>query len=163
MNRFQILRGSEKIKILFATFFFAGYFPLFPGTVGTLMTIPLYLALSLWLPTLFYVFFLILIIFLGIWSSNFAERYFDCKDPKPVIIDEAAGFLLTMLFIEPTLLHVLLGFILFRIMDIVKPPPARFLEKLEGGAGIVADDLVAGFYSNLLLQISFFLLTLMRI
>lgn len=127
------------------------------------MTIPLYLVISLWLPSLFYVFLLVLIIFLGIWSANFAEKHFSCKDPKPVIIDETAGFLLTMLFIEPTLVHILLGFIIFRIMDIVKPPPARFLEKLEGGSGIVADDLVAGFYSNLVLQLFLFLLNLMRI
>ncbi len=126
--------------------------------MGTLATIPLYLLLSIWLPNTLYLFVLVFIIFLGIWSANFAERHFNSKDPKPVVIDEAAGYLLTMLFIEPYLTNIALGFLIFRIMDILKPPPARWLEELRGGIGIVADDLIAGFYSNLVLQLTLFFL-----
>jgi phosphatidylglycerophosphatase A len=156
--RFKTLKGIEKVQILCATLLFVGYFPFFPGTVGTLATLPLYLLLSVWLPSILYLCALVLTIFLGIWSANFAERHYGSKDPKPVVVDEMSGFLLTMLFIEPSIVNIALGFFIFRIMDILKPPPARWLEELKGGIGIVADDLVAGFYSNLVLQVVLFFL-----
>ncbi len=158
MADFKSLNTIEKARILCATLLFAGYFPLFPGTVGTLVTIPLYILLAAWLPSILYLCTLVIIIFIGIWSANLAERHYANKDPKPVVIDEMSGFLLTMLFVDPNPMNISLGFFIFRIMDILKPPPARWLEELRGGIGIVADDLVAGFYSNLLLQVILFLL-----
>ena len=82
---------------------FVGYCPLVPGTIGTLAAIPVYLLLVLSLPKLFYFLSLILIFCLGIWSAQFAESFYETKDPKPVVIDEAVGFMVTMLFIEPKL------------------------------------------------------------
>lgn len=153
MANFKELKLLDKIKILCSTLFFIGYFPLIPGTMGTLAVIPFYLLLSALAPNVIYVLVLVILVVMGLWSAHFAEDYFEKKDPKPVVIDEAAGYLMAMLFIHPTLLNILLGFIIFRLMDIIKPPPARSLEQWKGGAGIMADDLVAGFYTNLLLQV----------
>jgi phosphatidylglycerophosphatase A len=75
------------------------------------------------------------------------------KDPSPVVIDEAAGLFVTLLYLPAGPLTVALGFVLFRVMDIVKPPPARAAEGLPGGWGIVVDDLIAGAYANLALRI----------
>lgn len=158
LTDFKSLKAGEKVRILCATLIFVGHFPLFPGTVGTLVTIPLYLLLAVWMPNILYICTLVVIIFIGVWSANLAERHYANKDPKPVIIDEMSGFLLTMLFIDPNPMNISLGFFIFRMMDILKPPPARWLEELKGGIGIVADDLVAGFYSNLLLQVILFVL-----
>ncbi len=160
MASFRTLQLAQKIKILLSTLFFIGTFPLFPGTVGTLAAIPLYLLLSMLAHNLIYIFILLTLITVGIWSSNFAEEYYNYRDPKPVVIDEVAGYLLAMLYIHPSLFNIFLGFIIFRILDIIKPPPARFLEQLKGGVGIISDDLVAGFYTNLLMQISLLILKL---
>lgn len=96
---------------------------------------------------------LMILLVLGLWSSNFAEKYFSSKDPKPVVIDEMVGFLMAMLFLPLSFFTIISGFIIFRILDIVKAPPASLLEKLEGGAGIICDDLVAGFYTNILMRL----------
>jgi len=73
-------------------------------------------------------------------------------DPGPVVIDEAAGFLFTVAFLPHGLWVTVVGFLLFRVLDIIKPPPARQLEALHGGWGIVLDDVAAGIMGNLLLH-----------
>ena len=74
-------------------------------------------------------------------------------DPAQIVIDEVCGYLVTMLYVAPNLTNIITGFILFRFFDIAKPPPLRKLERLPGGVGIVADDILAGIYSNIVLQI----------
>jgi phosphatidylglycerophosphatase A len=74
-------------------------------------------------------------------------------DPRQVVVDEVCGYLVTMVFITSSLMNIIIGFFLFRFFDIVKPPPARSSERLPGGVGIVADDVVAGIYANIILQV----------
>ena len=75
------------------------------------------------------------------------------KDDPRIVIDEIMGYLITMLWLPRTILFIILGFFLFRFFDIVKPPPIRLLEKAKGGYGVVLDDVLAGVYANIILQI----------
>lgn len=85
--------------------------------------------------------------------SQEAEKIFQKKDAQQIVIDEIAGFCWTMFLVEPTILHLAIGFALFRIFDIVKPFPAGWAQrKWPGGIGVVGDDLFAGIYANVLLQ-----------
>lgn len=148
-----------------------GYFPIAPGTLGSLVGLGLYLtiwaavdqlltsnALAKRLTTL-YVFtplmaFMLLVIFavtlIGIWAATRAERLQQKKDPSIVVIDEVAGQMIALLsgpFWIQTWWSVLSAFILFRAFDIWKPYPIRRLEALESGLGIMADDVLAGIYA----------------
>jgi phosphatidylglycerophosphatase A len=131
----------------------SGFAPLLPGTAGTLVGIPLYLIFS----TLAWPLLLITSLaftFLAWYVADRAERLFGQKDAQCIVIDEVAGLQWTLFLVVPTLPHLVAGFVLFRLFDITKPFPARFFqERLPGGCGIVADDLAAGVYGNIALQI----------
>lgn len=97
---------------------------------------------------------------IGIWAASRAERLFGRKDPGEVVIDEVVGQLVTFAFVPPLFLggpgypfKIVIGFILFRAFDIVKPYPIRQLEKLPSGLGIVVDDIAAGLYAGIALAI----------
>lgn len=89
----------------------------------------------------------------GVWCSNAGERAFRKKDDGRVVIDEVAGYLVTMLWIPQTWVTLTVGFFLSRFLDIVKPFPAHRSQKLKAGWGIMIDDLIAGVYANILLRI----------
>jgi phosphatidylglycerophosphatase A len=89
--------------------------------------------------------------FLGVIASSRAENYFSEKDPSQIVIDEVVGFLITMFMIPFSWPILLIGFVLNRVLDIWKPFPARQSQQLPGGWGIMVDDFISGFYSNLLL------------
>jgi phosphatidylglycerophosphatase A len=136
----------------FATFFYLGYSPIAPGTAGTLGGVVLFYFLSKFSPSLYILFFLGFIIF-SVWVSTKASGILGKNDPRQVVIDEVCGYLVTMLLVPPSLVNIILGFSLFRFFDVVKPPPVRRLEGLPGGYGIVADDIAAGIYANIVLQV----------
>jgi phosphatidylglycerophosphatase A len=94
----------------------------------------------------------------GTWAATRAERYFGGIDPGPVVIDEVLGMLVTLAFIPAGWSAMLTGFVLFRILDVIKPYPANRLEKFHGGFGIMADDAMAGVYANLSLRALMWLL-----
>lgn len=122
-----------------------------PGTFGSLAAIPLILLTQNHLPfsLVLFVFFLIL----GIWSSDRAAQNLKLHDPSVVVIDEVCGMLMTFLFVPITWASLLIGFGLFRLFDVLKPPPIRLLEKTPGGVGIVLDDLGAGLFASLILHL----------
>jgi phosphatidylglycerophosphatase A len=91
------------------------------------------------------------VLILGIWSAGHVERELG-KDPGAVVIDEVAGMLVTLAFLEVSLAGAVAGFLIFRLLDVIKPPPARRLEDLHGGPGIMFDDVMAGIYSNIALR-----------
>lgn len=143
---------KKGIARLVATFFYVGYFPYAPGTLGTLAAVPLYYIIS-GLPYYLYISFTVLFIILSVWASGIAEGIYGEKDPGYIVADEVSGYLVTMTLVPLTLTNVVIGFFLFRLFDIVKPPPSRQSERLKGGLGVVMDDVVAGVYANILLQI----------
>jgi len=132
----------------------SGYAPFAPGTVGTIAGIPVYLLLSR-LSWTFYLISVLILTLLAIYISREGEKIFNEKDSPRIVIDEIVGFQWTMFLVLPTVLHILLGFFLFRLFDIVKIFPAGYLQnRLPGGYGIVIDDVVAGMYSNIILLIA---------
>lgn len=96
--------------------------------------------------------FFIMIIALSIIPIHLSLSSFDNKDPKEIIIDEFAGILCALLFINPTLKRIVILFFLFRLFDIIKPWPISWAEKAPGAIGVILDDLIAGIISNLLLR-----------
>jgi len=124
-----------------------GYLPLMPGTFGSLVGIGVFLLLGSLVPQLVGI---VVITWAGIWAASRTERILRLKDPGKVVVDEVAGQMIAMLPLSlmatPGKTGIILSFILFRLFDIFKPYPARQFERLRSGLGIMADDLVAGFY-----------------
>ena len=143
---------GQRLRVLVATVLGVGRAPLAPGTWGSLPGLALAWALGAFLGPWSLAAALVLVAAAGTWAAEGAARHFGTPDPGPVVVDEVAGQMLTLLFVPPTWQALLAGFLLFRFFDILKPFPARALERLPGGAGIMADDLAAGIYGNLVLQ-----------
>ena len=137
---------------LLASGFGAGFSPIVPGTVGTLFAIPIALGFSK-IPFPLHELTILTFFFLSCWVSGKAESYWGRKDDRRIVIDEMMGFFVTMLWLPGTVFFIVIGFFLFRFFDILKPPPIRRLEKIEGGFGVVLDDVVAGIYANIILQL----------
>ncbi len=143
----------NRFLLILATGFGVGYSPLAPGTMGTLIAIPIYYFLST-IPSPIYETTLIAFFFLSVWISENAEIFFGKKDDPRIVIDEMMGFLITMLWLPKTIFLVVAGFFLFRFFDILKPFPIRRIEKRwRGGYGVVLDDILAGIYANIILQL----------
>jgi phosphatidylglycerophosphatase A len=139
------------VALALATSGGVGYIPFAPGTFGSLAGLLLWWLLPGSLPVQLTV--IVAIFILGSWSGSVAERHFATTDPGPVVIDEVLGMLVT-LFLNPVgWIGAILGFLLFRASDIIKPYPANKLEQLHGGVGVMADDLMAAIYANLALRV----------
>ena len=136
-----------------ATFGYLGQSRWAPGTVGTLGAIPLAFVLML-LGQEIYVVFTLVFCVLSIFVAQAFENASDKHDSKEIVIDEVAGFLVTMALLPVTWQAFALGFVLFRLLDVLKPFPIGFFDKnVAGGFGVVVDDLVAGLIANVGLQI----------
>jgi phosphatidylglycerophosphatase A len=144
---------TNKTAVFLATGFYAGRIPFAPGTFGSLIGLPLcFLLAGIRLSAAIAA--ALVFIFLAIWISDAAAKTLNRKDPGCIVIDEIAGMVVTLIGLPFTLTTTVLGFVLFRILDIIKPFPIRALDqRLSGGLGIVADDVVAGIFSNLILRI----------
>jgi phosphatidylglycerophosphatase A len=134
-----------------ATGFGAGFSPVAPGTAGTLVGLVLFWPLRQ-LPLAAQLAVLALVFLLGTWGAEIVARREGREDPGLVVVDEVVGMWISLLFVPFSLLTVVLAFFLFRVMDVVKPFPARQLESLHDGWGIMMDDVMAGIYANLALQ-----------
>ncbi len=143
---------KEKSVMFFATGCFIGNIPFAPGTFGTIAgLLPCFFLTGIDLS--FSALFTIIFIVFAVLIANEAEKISNKKDPGCIVIDEIAGIMVTFIGMPFDLISALSGFFLFRILDIIKPFPIRFLEKnLPGGAGIVLDDVIAGIFSNLVLR-----------
>lgn len=130
----------------------AGRSPIVPGTVGTLASLPLAVAAAYLLPLWGYLVMTAIVIALSIWSAGVAARILGAHDPGFVVIDETAGMFVTMIGLPITPWMIAGSFFMFRLFDVLKPPPAARAERLPGGTGIVLDDLIAGAYANLALR-----------
>jgi phosphatidylglycerophosphatase A len=152
----------KRLAIALATFFYVGYCPIAPGTAGSAAALPLY-ALLRWVGWPWLDVATIVGLFaVGVWAGSVAEAYYGRVDPGHVVLDEVIGMLITLLFLPVTWVGAIIGFLLFRVFDIVKPFPARQCERLHGGLGIMADDVVAGLYANLALRLVVWLVPALR-
>lgn len=130
-----------------------GFFPFAPGTVGSLAALPPAFVIS-FLSTTAASAVLILFSIFSMWVADQAELISECRDPGFIVIDEIAGMMFTLLGLPFELRIVVVGFVLFRIMDVIKPFPIGYLEsKIPGGAGVVIDDVLAGIFCNVMLRL----------
>src|SRR3990167_6488050 len=133
--------------------FGSGAMPFAPGTFGTLMAIPFYMVLQA-LPLAAYLIFVIIFCIFSIWICDRVSRDIGIHDHPGMCIDEFAGFFVTMIDAPPGFTWIILGFVLFRLFDIWKPWPIFFIDKkIHGGIGIVLDDIVAGIFSMVGIQL----------
>jgi len=134
-----------------------GFVPIAPGTFGSAVGLAVYAAVSVTNRWAVEALVLAVILAVGIWAADHVEREMG-KDPGAEVIDEVAGMLVTLAFLDVSVTGALVGFFIFRALDVIKPPPARRLEDLHGGPGIMFDDVMAGIYSNVALRglIAFF-------
>lgn len=145
-----------RLAVFLATAGYSGYFPIAPGTVGSAVGLVVYAAIRWLNPPYFAAAELAVIVCLfaaGVWAGTTAERYFGGIDPGPIVLDEVVGMLLTLALIPVGVTGAIAGFVLFRIFDVIKPFPARRLEALHGGLGVMADDAMAAVYANVSLRL----------
>lgn len=131
----------------------SGYIPIAPGTTGSLLALLIYFLFPL--SSVHWLSITILLFFIGVWAGSEIEKD-KGDDPGLVVIDEIVGQWLAVIFLPPTLVTLLVGFILFRIFDIYKPYPINKSQKLKAGWGIMIDDALAGVYVNIILHLIYF-------
>ncbi len=137
----------------FSLGFGSGLAPFAPGTFGTLVAIPLYL-LCLDLSLSMYLGLILFGFAIGVYWCDFTSKALGVHDHSGIVWDEIVGFFITMIAVPPTMLNIILGFLLFRLFDIWKPWPIKLLdEKVNGGFGIMIDDVLAGIFALLCLQV----------
>ena len=143
----------RRIALAIATAGGAGYVPFAPGTVGSAVGLVLHFLVRALSP-LTQLIIVGAIIAVGIWASTEAARHFKRDDPGHVVIDEVAGQLVTLLLLNVGIIGTVVGFLVFRVLDIIKPWPANRFEALPGGTGIMADDLMAGAYGWIIMRVT---------
>jgi len=140
-------KTKEFLVKFIATGYGSGYAPIIPGTFGTLAAFPIFWAMT-YLIFPVYIAVTVIISLIGIWAAGEAEKLFGVKDPHPVVIDEIAGLLTAMLFLPFQIKYLLIAFVIFRVFDVLKPWPCFQIQSLDGGWGIMLDDLIAGLYTG---------------
>lgn len=150
----QKISISLKDPVHFLAFGFgSGLAPKAPGTFGTIAAVPLYLLL-IQIHFGIYLAFLMASLIAGIWICGESARRIGVHDHSGIVWDEIAGFLLTMAPFVPSVLSVLAGFLAFRLFDVVKPWPIRWLDRqVHGGFGIMLDDVVAALFAIVLIAV----------
>lgn len=143
----------SRLAVVIATCGFIGYIPFAPGTFGSVPGLALALVLTHTAPWWVLWLAVALLAAVGIWAAQAAERHFGHTDPGPVVIDEVVGMMITMGGLPLGWRGSLAAFIAFRACDVVKPFPARRLERLPGGLGIVADDVMAGVWGYVIVRL----------
>lgn len=143
---------ADRLALALATGLGTGYAPVASGTFGSLPGLALAWGLAAAWGEWALLSGTVVVAIAGVFAADRAAAIFGEEDPGRVVVDEVAGQMLTLAFVPKTLPLLALGFFLFRALDVWKPWPARQLEDLPGGSGIMADDLAAGIYANLILQ-----------
>jgi len=143
----------RRLALFIATFGYVGYVPVAPGTFGSAAGLAVFFAVRATGSTVVELVVILALFALGIWSGTIAEHHFGGTDPGPIVLDEVVGMLLTLFLLPVTLRGALVGFVVFRILDVIKPFPSAQFERLPGGLGVMADDGMAAIYGNLVMRI----------
>jgi phosphatidylglycerophosphatase A len=140
----------RRLGVFVATCAHVGYAPFAPGTFGSLIALGFYYLIRRQQSDAIELGAIAVTVAIGLWSATEAEHHFGGIDPGPVVIDEVVGMLITLALHPVNVWGAIVGFFIFRVLDVVKPWPARRLELLPGGFGVVLDDMMAGVYGNLI-------------
>ena len=142
----------RRLAVVIATTGGLGYAPVAPGTFGSAAGIALYWVTRDW-TTIAQLGLILVVTLVGTWAATEAAAHFGKEDPGYVVIDEVAGQLVTLAFTGAGWTAAIAAFFVFRALDIIKPYPANRLERLHGGVGIMADDLMAGVYGCVIVHL----------
>jgi phosphatidylglycerophosphatase A len=143
----------SRLGVFVATCGYLGYVPIAPGTFGSAAGLALFLAVQRSGSVTVELATIAVLFVIGIWSGTVAEHHFGGVDPGPIVLDEVVGMLITLALLPPvTLTGAIVGFLVFRVLDVIKPWPSGGFEKLPGGLGVMADDGMAAVYGNLVMR-----------
>ena len=151
-----------RLARLISSFGYVGTFPVAPGTAGSAAALAVFFPVRAIGSPALEALLIVSLAAIGVWSAAITARDLGAADPGVVVIDEAVGMLITLAFMPLGWRGVVAGFVLFRLFDIIKPYPCGRAERLPGGWGIMADDVLAGAYANLVLRAACWLLPGMR-
>lgn len=142
----------KRLALFIATCGYLGYVPVAPGTFGSAAGLVVFYAVRSIGSTTVEVAAITILFAIGIWGGTVAEHHFGDVDPAPVVLDEVVGMLITLALLPVTPAGAFVGFLVFRVLDVVKPWPSARFERLPGGLGVMADDGMAALYGNLIMQ-----------
>lgn len=144
----------QRIVEFFATGLYLGKIKFAPGTFGTLLGIPVAWAMATYLPMFGYLVGLVLLVVLSSVCAHFHEKFTGLHDPGEIVIDEVVGYAVAMTWLPLTWQTFAIAFVVFRIFDILKPPPIQQIDdKVPGGFGTTLDDVVSGLVTNGVMQL----------
>jgi phosphatidylglycerophosphatase A len=141
-----------RIGVFIATCGYIGYAPIAPGTFGSAAGLVVFLAVRSTGSVTVELATIVVLFAVGVWSGTVAEHHFGGVDPGPIVLDEVVGMLITLALLPVTLTGAIVGFLVFRVLDVVKPWPSGGFERLPGGLGVMADDGMAAVYGNLVMR-----------
>lgn len=147
----------RRLALFISTFGYIGYAPIAPGTFGSAAGVAVFYAVRSTGSTAVEIGIIAALFTVGIWAGTVAEHHFGGVDPGPIVLDEVVGMLITLCVLPVNGTGVIVGFVLFRVLDVVKPFPSARFEQLPGGLGVMADDGMAAIYGNLAMHAAIWL------
>lgn len=142
----------NRVGLFIATCGYLGHVPVAPGTFGSAAGLVVFYAVRSTGSTVIELSVIILLFAIGIWAGTVAERHYGGVDPAPIVLDEVVGMLITLALLPVSAAGAIVGFFVFRVLDVVKPWPSGRFERLPGGLGVMADDGMAALYGNLAMR-----------
>lgn len=142
----------RRFALFISTFGYVGYAPIAPGTFGSAAGLAVFYAVRRADSAAVEIGVILALFALGIWAGTVAEHHFGGVDPGPIVLDEVVGMLITLFLLPVNVTGAIVAFVVFRVLDVIKPFPSARSEKLPGGLGVMADDGVAAIYGNLIMR-----------
>jgi phosphatidylglycerophosphatase A len=142
----------RRLALFISTVGYVGYAPFAPGTFGSAAGVAVFYAVRSSGSVSVELASIVVLFAVGIWSGTLAEHHFGGVDPGPIVLDEVVGMLITLCLLPVSPLGAFVGFLVFRVLDVIKPFPSARFEKLPGGLGVMADDGMAALYGNLVMR-----------
>jgi len=142
----------RRLALLLSTFGYIGYVPFAPGTFGSAAGLAVFYLVRSAGSAAVELGVIVTLFVVGIWAGTVAEEHFGGVDPGPIVLDEVVGMLITLCFLPVNGAGAFVGFLVFRVLDVIKPYPSARLEHLPGGLGVMADDGMAAIYGNLVMR-----------
>lgn len=142
----------RRLALFISTCGYVGYAPFAPGTFGSAAGLLVFYAVRSTGSTTVELLAIVVLFAIGIWSGTAAEHHFGGVDPGPIVLDEVVGMLITLALLPVSPMGAFVGFVVFRVLDVIKPFPSARFEKLPGGLGVMADDGMAAIYGNLVMR-----------
>jgi phosphatidylglycerophosphatase A len=142
----------NRVGLFIATCGYLGYVPVAPGTFGSAAGLAVFFLIRSTGSVTLELAAILVLFAIGIWSGTIAEHHFGGVDPAPVIMDEVVGMLITLAFLPVSVTGAIVGFLVFRVLDVFKPWPSARFERLPGGLGVMADDGMAAIYGNAMMH-----------